>query len=74
MQVKSYTFQSPYPSQVQVGRADSSSSQNKKTEENTSKLTQESNETLKNAEVLTDTQAQEVQVKVSGEHLLDVYA
>ena len=47
MQVKSYTFQSPYPNQVQVGRADSSNTQNEKTNEETDKITQENNDTLK---------------------------
>jgi hypothetical protein len=74
MQVKSYTFQSPYPNQVQIGRADSSSTQNEKTTEDTSKLNKQSNETLKSAETFTNTQTQEVEPQVKSERMLDVYA
>jgi hypothetical protein len=75
MEVKSYTFQSPYPNQLQIGRADSSSAQNEKAQQEGATLAQESNQTLKSAEIFTATQAQEVQPDVSSpERLLDVYA
>jgi len=75
MEVKSYTFQSPYPNQVQVGRADSSSLQNEKAQKEGALLAQERNETLKSAEMFTASQTQEVQTDVSSpERLLDVYA
>jgi len=75
MEVKSYTFQSPYPNQVQIGRADTSSAQNEKAQQESASLAQESNETLKSAEMFTASQTQEVQTDVSSpEHLLDVYA
>ena len=74
MQVKSYTFQSPYPNQFQIGRVDPSSEQEEKTQADTAKLSQESNQTLKEAELFSATETQEVKPEVSSQNLIDVYA
>ncbi len=74
MQVSSYTFKSPYPNQVQIGRPDASSTQNEKTQEDTAKLTQESNQNVKDAQLFNATQTKEVQAEVAPERMLDVYA
>jgi hypothetical protein len=68
MEVQSYTFQSPYPSPVQVGRADTTKQQSEKSQEESTV------EAQKNTENLNDiTQTREVQPD-APERLLDIYA
>jgi len=75
MNVGSYIFQSPYSSQVQVGRPDPSV---KKEDSPSSSSAQQSasvvNETLSKAKSFESTQVSEVKPVVKSENLLDVYA
>ena len=72
MNVNRYIFQSPYSSQVQVGRPDISVKQ-----EGSSAVSSQSapvvNETLSNAQSFAATQTSEVTPTVSSNNLLDVY-
>ena len=70
MEIKQYIFQSPYSSQVQIGRPDP---MQKNMQESTS-LIQNSNETLKKADTFAQTQKQEITPNVSTDRLLDTYA
>ena len=77
MNVGRYIFQSPYSSQVQVGRPDPSV----KNEEGESSKTQSSsgsfttvNSTVQEAQVFEATQTSEVKPTVESNQLLDVYA
>lgn len=71
MNVSNYIFQSPYPSQVQVGRPDTSA-----TQEEQSKQTAVStpNTSLEKAKSVQAVQTQEVKPKVETSSLLDTYA
>ena len=75
MNVGSYIFQSPYSSQVQVGRPDPSV---KKEDSSSSSSAQQGttvvNETLSKAKSFESTQVSEVKPVVKSENLLDVYA
>jgi len=66
MQVAQYTFQSPYSSQVQIGRPDTSVKQ-EQSAPNT-------NDTQQKAESFAATQVKEVTPTVNTNQLLDVYA
>ena len=73
MQVTRYTFQSPYPNQVQVGKPDTSSksddsSKNAELNSNTT------NQTLQDAKTFEASQTKEVSPEVKANQLLDVYA
>ena len=74
MNVGSYIFQSPYSSQVQVGRPDP----NAKSEDSSTATSSQSapvvNETLSSAQSFEATQVSEVTPTVDSEQLLDVYA
>ncbi len=77
MNVGSYIFQSPYSSQVQVGRPDPSA----KSEESQSSTTQSSagsftavNSTAQEAQTFKATQVSEVKPAVESTQLLDIYA
>jgi len=77
MNVGSYIFQSPYSSQVQVGRPDPSV----KSEESENSTTQSSagsftavNSTATEAQTFQSTQVSEVEPTVESNQLLDVYA
>ena len=73
MNVSRYIFQSPYSSQVQVGRPDPSVKQ----DSSSAVATQSApvvNETLSSAQSFTATQTSEVTPTVSSNNLLDVYA
>jgi len=68
MEVKSYTFQSPYPSPVQVGQVDNTTQQSEKSQEESATKAQE------NTEALSIT-AQSVEPQPDApERLLDIYA
>ena len=68
MQVNQYTFQSPSSSQVQIGRPDTSASQEKKNS------TANTNQTQQKAQSFAASQIQEVKPTVNTNKLLDVYA
>ena len=77
MNVGSYIFQSPYSSQVQVGRPDPSA----KSEESENSTTQSSagsftsvDSTVAEAQAFEATQVSEVKPTVESAQLLDVYA
>nr|WP_321267096.1 hypothetical protein [uncultured Sulfurimonas sp.] len=74
MNINSYTFQSPYPNQVQVGRLDSSSKQENTTTDSGSELLKNTNTTLKEAKSFDSTQTNEVKPSVNSSKLLDIYA
>lgn len=71
MQVQQYTFQSPSPQQVQIGRPDASSV---KQEQNTSQQSPVKEQSVAKAEAFVATQKTEVTPSVSSNKLLDVYA
>lgn len=72
---KSYIFQSPYHSRVQVGIEDSSNQQNQNTQKQSDRLMQNSNETVKQAQSLQASQEKEVEPTVkTANALLDTYA
>jgi len=66
MQVAQYTFQSPYSSQVQIGRPDTTAK-----EEQSAPNT---NETQQKAKSFAATQVKKVTPTVNTNQLLDVYA
>jgi len=74
MNVAQYTFQSPYPSQVQVGRPDTSSQRADVEQKDSSELLKNTNTSLSNAKIFQITQTEEVKPTVSSSHLLDTYA
>ncbi|MEN4046741.1 hypothetical protein [Sulfurimonas sp. NWX367] len=75
MNIAQYTFQSPYPSPVQIGRLDPSSlKDSSSSQSDTSSLLKASNETLKKAQVLETSLKSEVKPSVSQSKSLDIYA
>lgn len=70
MNVVQYTFQSPSPQQVQVGRLDPSSLK----EDSTQQAFSSTNERLKEAQTFEASQLKEVTPTVEPQHLLDTYA
>ncbi|MEA3331696.1 MAG: hypothetical protein U9Q29_08400 [Campylobacterota bacterium] len=79
MTIASYTYQTPSPNAVQVGKLDPSSVKKEEKAEETSQ--QKSDETLQNrnevqksAESFQASQTTEVKPTVTSEHLLDIYA
>ncbi|MEA2092257.1 MAG: hypothetical protein U9O83_07830, partial [Campylobacterota bacterium] len=60
MNVTQYTFQSPYPSPFQVGRADSTSQKTDTAGQGSSELIKNTNRSLSNAQSFKATQTQEV--------------
>lgn len=74
MQVTRYLFQSPYSSQVQVGRADTSSSAQQSGVQDDSGLQKAANQTLESAKTFKANQVEEVKPTISSDSLLDIYA
>ena len=76
MNVSRYIFQSPYSSQVQVGRPDPSVKQEESSSvgSSSSQSVPVVNETLSSAQSFGATQVGEVTPTVSSDNLLDVYA
>ena len=72
MQVQRYIFQSPYSSQVQIGRPDSSVK--KETQEQNSDVPKSTNQTLQKAEMFQTTQKKEVTPTLESSKFLDLYA
>lgn len=74
MEIKQYLFQSPYSSQVQIGRPDPSVEQNQRTQEQTQSLVSNTNQTAKEAQQFNSTQTKEVTPSVASKDSLDLYA
>jgi len=74
MNVTSYTFQSPYPNQVQVGRPDPSSKQESSASDSGSQIVKNTNTTLSKAQSFQESQTSEVKPSVNSAPLLDTYA
>jgi hypothetical protein len=74
MEIKQYLFQSPYSSQVQIGRLDPSVEQNQKTQEQTQSLVNNTNQTAKEAQQFNSAQTKEVTPAVASKDSLDLYA
>ncbi len=77
MEVKSYLFQSPYPSQVQFGRENTVSKENEKMQQDSAQLEQQTNQTARDAKTMETSQSREVEPRVtqsSDNSRLDVYA
>ncbi len=73
MQVSSYTFQSPYPNQVQIGRPNVSSESDKSS--TTSGFdTSSTDRTLQSAKSFEASQIKEVTPEVESKQVLDTYA
>ncbi len=72
MQVAQYTYQSPSPSAIQVGKLDPSSVKDN-TSNTSSEVPKSTNETLTKAQNFQATQVQEVKPTVSSTSI-DVYA
>ena len=73
MQVREYTFQSPYPSPVQVGRLDSNSVKEDGTK-SSGETFKPLNETQQKAELVKNEMSGDVTPTVSQTSGLDVYA
>ena len=73
MQVAEYTFKSPYPSPVQVGRLDPNSVKDNSANSNQSNPAAMTNETEQKAKSLESSLKQEVKPTVSN-NKLDLYA
>lgn len=69
MEVQSYTFQSPYPSPVQVGHADTTSQQSDKSQEESAVKAQVDTKALDEVN-----RTHELQQPDAPERLLDIYA
>jgi len=74
MQTSRYLFQSPYNSQVQFGRPDPSSEQNKQTQKTLDALTKDTNTISKEASTFQTSQKDDVKPSVESAHKLDIYA
>ncbi len=77
MNVTTYTFQSPYPNQVQVGRPDPSASKADATEQGSAELIKSTNTSMNDAKSFQATQTSEVTPTVSNGdtgNTLDIYA
>jgi hypothetical protein len=74
MNVAQYTFQSPYPSPVQVGRLDPSSQNDNSQSADTSSLLKATNQTEQKAQMVQESIKSEAKPVVSTPALLDLYA
>ena len=72
MNVAQYTFQSPYPNPIQVGRLDPSSLKNSSNGDTS--LLNGSNQTLKEAQTFESSLKSEVKPAVESSNSLDIYA
>jgi len=73
MQVARYTFQSPYPSQVQVGRPDTSSTKSDDSSGGFGFDAGSTNQTLQDAKTFEASQTREVTSEVESKKFLDMY-
>ncbi len=70
IQSKSYVFESPYHSRIQVGREDPSASK----EEQADTFTKDANQPLQEAQSFQNAQEKPVEPRVTTDALLDTYA
>ena len=73
MNVAQYTFKSPYPSPIQVGRLDPSSVKNSSAN-NDASLLNAGNQTLQKAQTFENSLKSEVKPAVASSNSLDLYA
>jgi len=74
MNVAQYTFQSPYPSPVQVGRLDPNSVKKDSSQGDTSSLLKSTNPTLNEVKTFESSLKSDVKPTVASADSLDVYA
>jgi len=74
MNVSSYLFQSPYPSPVQVGRADPSTQQEEQKTQSNAEPAPQTDQKQQEAQAFAASQIKEVAPVVESKKLLDVYA
>lgn len=74
MEITRYIFQSPYSSQVQIGRPESSGSSEQKSTSNDSGVVKAANTVLSEAATFKAAQTQEVKATVESNAILDTYA
>ena len=74
MNISRYLFQSPYSSQVQIGRPDPSVKKEDSTQSTGAELSKNTNLTQQKAEQFKATQVSEVKPTVDSKQLLDTYA
>ena len=74
MNVGSYIFQSPYSSQVQVGRPDPSAQKEESSTRSSGSSFNGVSPVVQEAQTFQATQTSEVKPSVESEQLLDVYA
>ena len=72
MQVQRYTFQSPYPNQIQIGKPDTSAKEQESLQNSQQSLVQNSNETLNKATEKEITK--NINVNPDTNIALDIYA
>lgn len=74
MNITRYIFQSPYPSQIQIGRPDPSAKQDISSGQQGTQLLTNTNETANKAAAFSSAEKKDVKPTVSPANLLDTYA
>lgn len=74
MNITRYIFQSPYPSQVQIGRPDPSAKQDISSSQPDTQILKNTNDTANKAETFLNTEKKDVKPTVNTTNLLDTYA
>ena len=74
MNITRYIFQSPYPSQVQIGRPDPSAKQDVSGSQPDMQILKNTNDTANKAETFSSTEKKDVKPTVNTTNLLDTYA
>ncbi|WP_345981061.1 hypothetical protein [Sulfurimonas sp. HSL3-2] len=74
MNITRYIFQSPYPSQVQIGRPDPSAKQDVSAPQQDTQILESTNDTASKAQTYLSSEKKEVKPTVNSTNLLDTYA
>ncbi|WP_345991152.1 hypothetical protein [Sulfurimonas sp. HSL-1716] len=74
MNITRYIFESPYSSQIQIGRPDPSVKQQASSQQQGSELLQNTNQTTSDAQTFLSTEKKDVTPTVTSTNLLDTYA
>lgn len=74
MNITRYIFQSPYPSQVQIGRPDPSAKQDVSASQQDTQILESTNDTASKAQTYLNSEKKEVKPTVNSTNLLDTYA
>lgn len=74
MNITRYIFQSPYPSQVQIGRPDPSAKQDVSASQQGTQILENTNDTASKAQTYLSSEKKEVKPTVNSANLLDTYA